>query len=366
MTDDLDHLLRGFSRHRTRRDILRYLAAAGAGMATLQPMARALAQASAQEVRSLTVLIQGGPVGDALRDIAAPLFTKGHPGTQVDLEVSSNTVTYPKMLATRDAPILAGGMFNELFTALGVHDKLWAKLDLGNMPNASKVPVGLHPDNGLTMIFQQTPFGIMYNPDRVEKPTSWTDLYKPEYKGRVSMWTTNMDAYAMAGVAAGKGLSVDAGIQAWQPHRANIGAWVTSPVAEEDLVAKGEMWLAPHWGAWAEQARVLGKHVAFAIPKEGATLWSNHACSVVNLRANSNLLIQAYLDTWFDEDIQRQWLMKSFISPVLSSITIPDSMKSNPAVVTPEQAQTLYRIPARELAAEFKRYTATITRQLRT
>ena len=366
MNDDVKHLIQQFSAYPARRDFLRRLAAVGVGAASLQPLAAALAQASDQEVRSLTILIQGGPVGDALRQIAAPLFQKAHPGTTVELEVSSNTVTYPKMLATRDAPLLAGGMFNELFTALGVKDGLWAKLGMDHMPNARQVPRELRPENGLTMVFQQTPYGIMYNPDKVEKPTSWNDLYKPEYKGRVSMWVTNMDAYAMAAVAAGKGLDVNAGIQAWQPHRANIGAWVTSPIAEEDLVATGEMWLAPHWGGWAEQARALGKNVAFTIPKEGGTLWSNHACCVVNLGTRANSLTQAYLDTWFDADIQRLWLTRSFISPVIPSVAIPAELRGNPAIVTPEEAQKLYRIPAAELASEFKRYTATITRQLRT
>ncbi|MEJ8571817.1 ABC transporter substrate-binding protein [Microbaculum marinum] len=364
MNDDVKSLLNRFSSRPSRRAILQGLAAIGASAATLDPLARALAQASDEEVKSITVLTQGGPVVDVLREFAEPMFAKEVPDTAVELEVSSNSVTYPKMIATRDDPIVAGGMFNDLFSARGIVDKLWTPLEYENMPNAEAVPEEIRADDGFTKIFQQTPYGIMYNPDKVEKPTSWNDLYKPEYKGRVSMWASNFDAYAMAGVAAGKGFSVAAGIEAWVPHKQNIGAWVTSPVAEEDLVARGEMWLAPHWGAWAEQARASGKNVAFTIPEEGGTLWSNHACCVTGMSPKKTQLTQAYLNTWFAEEIQREWLSRTFISPAVGTVEIPEELLSNPAVVTPEEAAKLYRLPAAELASDFKRYNTMITRQL--
>jgi putative spermidine/putrescine transport system substrate-binding protein len=187
MNDDVKSLLDRFSTQPSRRAILKSFAAMGVGAATLDPLARALAQATSEEVASLTFLSQGGPVVDVLREMAEPIFRSAHSGTAIELEISSNSVTYPKMIATRSSPVIAGGMFNELFTALGVHDELWTPLDVASMPNARLVAETSRPDNGHTMIFQQTPYGIMYNPDRVEKPTSWNDLYKPEYKGSGSV-----------------------------------------------------------------------------------------------------------------------------------------------------------------------------------
>ncbi len=57
------------------------------------------------------------------------------------------------------------------------------------------------------------------------------------------------------------------------------------------------MWLAPHWGAWAEQARTQGKKLAFAIPKEGAVQWSGHMVSVTGFKRPVVELTQRYLDT---------------------------------------------------------------------
>lgn len=44
----------------------------------------------------------------------------------------------------------------------------------------------------------------MYNPDRVGAPKSWTDLFDPKHKGRVSMWDAYRDAYIIAAVATGR------------------------------------------------------------------------------------------------------------------------------------------------------------------
>jgi putative spermidine/putrescine transport system substrate-binding protein len=365
MHDDTRDLLRLFSHQPSRRALLQGFAAMGVGAATLNPLARALAAASDEEVAGITLMSQGGPVVEVLRTTAAPMFNAKYPKTAVEIEVSSATVTYPKMQATKSDPVISGGMFNDTFTARGVVDGMWAKLDPVLMPNAQAVKIGLKGAEGLAIPFQQTPYGIMYNPDKVEKPRSWKDLYKPEYKGRVSMWTTNMDSFAMAGVAAGKGLNVEAGIEAWLPYKQNIGAWVTSPVAEEELVGRGEIWLAPHWGAWAEQAKAQGLRVEFAMPEEGGTMWSNHACCAINMPEAKTRLTQIYLDTWFAEETQTQWLRRTFVSPTLPSVKIPEEMLSNPAVLTNEEAAKLYRLPSIELASDFQRLSTMITRRLK-
>ena len=130
----------------------------------------------------------------------------------------------------------------------GYHLFADARTCLG-VPNAANVPKEMMTPGGFGIPFHLTPFGIMYNPERVPEPKSWTDLWDPKYKGRVSMWDAYYDAYIMAAVATGKGDDVEAGIKAWEPHRANIGAWTSSVPGEQDMVSRGEVWFAPHWGA---------------------------------------------------------------------------------------------------------------------
>jgi len=351
----------------SRRRIIKGLAALGAvGTADLATFAEALARATSDEAAQLAILIQGGPVAETINNIANPEFKRQFPNVSINLEVSANAAAYPKMLAQRNNPAIGGGMFNDLFSARGSIDKMWAPINPEFMPNARRVPRELLVPGGEGVTFQQTPFGIMYNPDKVEPPTSWTDLWNPKYEGRVSMWDAYFDAYAMAAVAVGKPPSVEGGIKAWEPHRKNIGVWSTSPISEEDLVHRGEVWLAPHWGAWCEQARLQGKRVAFVFPKEGATLWSNQLQSCVGFSPKITELVQRYLNVWLSDECQKAWLKNALISPAIGSLVIPPDLQSNPAVISAADAgKRLIRLDAKQVALKFAATRSLIERTLK-
>ena len=224
--DETDNILRAFDRDANRRSVLRGLVAMGAGGLAFGQFAEALAQATSDEVAQLTILSQPGVVPEILKDVTLPLYKKTHPKTEIAFEAASNAVAYPKMLAQRSNPVVSGAMVNDLFAQRGINDKMWDRFDPAFVPNASALPAGFTTPGGFGIPFHLSPWGIMYNPDKVEEPKSWTDLWNPKYKGRVSMWDVYYDAYIMAGVVTGKGPDIEAGIKAWAPHKENIGAWV--------------------------------------------------------------------------------------------------------------------------------------------
>lgn len=361
---DLD--IRRITRSSGRRDVLKAMLACGAAGPSLLAFAEALAAAPADSAAQITILIQGGPVGDALRAVANPMFARSYPKVGIDLNTSTNAAAFPKMLAQRKSPVIGGGMFNDLFAARGMLTSMWVPFDPQFLTNAVHVPEAVRIPGGLGVTVQQTPFGIMYNPDRVETPTSWTDLWNPKYRGRVSMYDSYFDAYAMASVATGGEPSVEAGIRAWAPHRENVGAWAAGPTSEQDMVHRGEVWLAPHWGGWAEQARLQGKNVRFALPKEGATLWSNQLQSCEGFSPVVTELVQRYLNTWLSPECQEAWLTQAMISPAIGTLRIPDALKSNPAIVLPSDVGTkLIRLDATYIANNFAQLQALIQRTLK-
>lgn len=336
--DETRYLLRSFDGHLGRRAVLRSLVAAGAGVASLTRFADRLAAAASEEVAQLTIFAWPGLVPEILKERSLAPFARAYPKVQVTLDISTNAVMYPKMLAARANPVISGGMFNDIFVQKGIADGLWVRPNDEWMPNKKAVPAALLPPGGYGVIFQFTPFGIMYNPDRVEKPKSWADLWDPRYKGRVEMWDSYFDAYIAAAVMSGKGPSVEEGIKLWAPHKQNIGAWTTSPTKAEDDVARGEMWLAPHWGSWAEQARSQGKKVAFTIPKEGAVQWGGHMVTVTGFSPKVTELTQRYLDTWNSEECQLGWVTKGFFGPANRNVRIPAEMLKLEAMMTAEDA----------------------------
>jgi putative spermidine/putrescine transport system substrate-binding protein len=338
--DDNAYLLKCFDGDPTRRQILRGLMAAGAGAATLTPFAGHLASAASEDAAQLTIFAWPGLVPDILKEKSIPPFNQAYPKVNIKLDVSTNVTMYPKMLAARNNPVISGGMFSTLFTQRGTSDGLWVKFDEANLPNWKHVPPELMHPGGFGISFGFTPFGIMYNPDRTEKPKSWADLFDPKYKGRIMMWDSYFDAYIAAAVVSGKGPNVEEGIKVWEKHKQNIGGWTTSPTVSEDHVSRGEMWIAPHWGAWSEQARSTGKNVAFTVPKEGGVVYGNYMVSVTGFPPKVTELTQRYLNTWIAEDCQVAWVQKGFFAPSNRNVKIPAELTKLEAVMTPEVAAT--------------------------
>jgi spermidine/putrescine-binding protein len=364
--DEKAYLLQCFDRDLTRRQVLRGLAAAGASLATLSSFANHLASAASEDAAQLTIFAWPGLVPDILKERSIAPFNKAHPKVNIKLDISTNAVMYPKMLAARNNPVISGGMFNDIFTQRGAADGLWVKFDDAFVPNKKQIPAELMPPGGYGIAFQFTPFGLMYNPDKTEKPKSWADLFDPKYKGRIMMWDSYFDAYIAAAVINGKGPSVEEGIKIWAKHKPNIGAWTTSPTVVEDQVSRGEIWVAPHWGAWAEQARVTGKHVAFTVPKEGAVQWGGHMVSVTGFSPKVTELTQRYLDTWIAEDCQVAWVQKGFFSPSNKNVAIPAELTKLEAVMTPEEAKTrLIRYDVKWVGENIPKLKALIDRTLK-
>ncbi len=361
-----DDIVKEYGVDPARRRVLRGLAALGAAGLSFVDFAEALAQASSAEVAQLTILSQAGLVPTILETVALPQFRETYPNVSVKFEVAANAVAYPKMLAQRANPVISGAMVNDIFAQRGIMDNMWIKFDPALVPNAANVPAAMMTPGGFGIPFHLTPFGIMYNPDKVAAPTSWTDLFNPRYKGRVSMWDAYYDAYIMAAVATGKAPDVIEGIKAWAPYKQNIGAWTSSVPGEQDMVHRGEVWMATHWGAWVEQARAQGKRVAFAIPKEGAVQWTGHMQVCAGFSPQITMLTQRYLNTWLSDQTQKAWIEKGFFSPTSKNVQIPESMRNNPAIVTADQAvKVLVRPNIEKLAAAMPQLKSLIDRTLK-
>jgi spermidine/putrescine-binding protein len=180
------------------------------------------------------------------------------------------------------------------------------------------------------------------------------------------MWDSYFDAYIAAAVMSGKGPSVEEGIKLWAPHKQNIGAWTTSPTKVEDDVARGEMWLAPHWGSWCEQAKSQGKKLAFTIPREGAVQWAGHMVAVTGFSPKVTELTLRYLDTWNSEECQIGWVTRGFFGPANRKVKLPADLARLEAVMTAEEAaKRLIRYDVKAVGEKIPKLKAMIDQTLK-
>ncbi len=129
-------------------------------------------------------------------------------------------------------------------------------------------------DTGPAPFFQVV--GLTYNPDRVKTPpTSWADLWKPEYKGRVGITNLNSTLgtgflVEIARMNGGSETNVDAGFKAIKDLKPNIAAVAANPGQLATLYQQGQVEIGPGNFNAIQILKARGVPVEFAMPKEGA------------------------------------------------------------------------------------------------
>lgn len=312
----------------------RRLLAAGGAAATLAASGR---KAHAQ-ARTITVGVFAGVVGNTVNDKAVPDFTAANPGTTVRVTTRAAAEAYPRMLVSRSSPIENGGMWNDTFAALGAKADLFMQPDAANIPSLAKVPRPLMPKHPFGIPVAVQPYGIAYNPDLVEKPKSWLDLFNPKYVGKVCMHENFWDQYVMLAKILGKDeYNFSVAIDEWAKHKQNIGVWTNSFTRLEELVDKGEMWLGPQWGGFTEGARKRGLKIAFAWPEEGCTQQTIQACVTKGGPADLSQATQRFFEYWLQPNFQTGLLTQLGLSPTNPDVPIPPEYAALEGVIDPKK-----------------------------
>ena len=119
---------------------------------------------------------------------------------------------------------------------------------------------------------------LMYNPEFAEAPTSWRDIMKPEYKGRVALTNDVISVIIPFTMTAGETKTptrinqdqLDATIAMLIDIKKNYARTIASGYGElADLFASGEVIMAQSWEPVAAWAGDKGVTLKWNVPKEG-------------------------------------------------------------------------------------------------
>jgi putative spermidine/putrescine transport system substrate-binding protein len=137
---------------------------------------------------------------------------------QIEFVASPTTATLARLRAEKGAP-----SFDFLATGEGVSvtmriEGLVDKMDANNIPNLANVPPAFRNDQGYPPQGAAIANVIYYNSDYVKNPpTSWADLWRPEFKGKVSFPdianTTGLHLLLMAAKIAQGDTTINSGEQ---------------------------------------------------------------------------------------------------------------------------------------------------------
>jgi putative spermidine/putrescine transport system substrate-binding protein len=118
--------------------------------------------------------------------------------------------------------------------------------------------------------------GLTYNPETVKTPpTSWADLWKPEFKGRVGITNLNSTLgtgwlVEVARMHGGSERDVEPGFRQLAALKPNLAAVAANPGALATLFQQGQVDISPGNFNAIQILRAQGVPVEFVAPKEGA------------------------------------------------------------------------------------------------
>jgi putative spermidine/putrescine transport system substrate-binding protein len=270
----------------SRRELLRRASSLGllaVGAGTLSALSSACAPniiggGSSDEVNLTHFIWVGGGQGIVPREVV-PAYEQARPNVHIELYEGTNAVTYPKMVAAKEAdpnkPLINFGFYNVDATVKGTKDDMWVSLDESKIPNMKGIFPGFRRPENKGIGWGMSAIGLIYNTSMVKQPpTSWLDLLDPAYKGKVVGFDYGFNllllpiAYAMGGSAKNDEDAWKAIAKAAQDKQ-----FLAFGGANEDVknpIVRGDAWIAP-W--FSSQQRVWEKEegapVGYVVPKEG-------------------------------------------------------------------------------------------------
>ncbi len=180
-----------------------------------------------------------------------------------------------------------------------------------------------------------------FNTQKVtQRPTSWNDLGRPEYRGHVAIGRPpGANAYALLTILARMNGGSESNLQpgfeklkSWRPFKAFISFFP----ATEPQIAAGDIWIFPEIAGLLQDFKERGGPVDFVVPQEGGVLAMNVA--VIPRGVKNLALAERLVGALIGESVQRAYAARLFYGPVNNALEL------SPGLVTKILPQPTTRV----------------------
>lgn len=252
----------------TRRSVL--LSGASITLAMSAPP-----MAGAQSKRLVSTIF-GGKFEEIYRRAVIEPFTKKH-GVEVVLKYGNSSQWLTSAVINKNDPEIDVLWLAYPESVKAVLEGLCIELSPNDIPNLKDVaPVWYDGYQKQGVGFDYAAFGIAYRTDMVkDPPTSWNDLWRPEFKGKLSLPDiTASGGYETLVLAAtlngGSAQNIEPGFAALKRLRPNVRKFYKSNPEATQMLQRGEVAACAWFNGRAWDLADGGTPVAWVAPKEGA------------------------------------------------------------------------------------------------
>src|SRR3989441_10621589 len=310
------------------------LVASGLGLSALRA-------ASAPEI---VMSSYGGQLDEPFRWFLADPFEQ-RTGARVTLVPSLSLEVIAKIKASPTSPPFDVILLDEGPHLQAAADGIVQRLDERTVPNIAQVyPAYRKVTHGFGVPQAYSVVGLAYNTKRVKTPpTSWRDLFNPEFKGQVG--TVNLNSslgvaflVMLAKLYGGSEADIEPGFAACKTLMSNVSAVAPRPGALAALFERDEVAIAPLWNNTILTLREKGLAVDWVVPKEGAVV----VMSVMNMVTNTKQpdLAARFINGAISSEYQlKAAVTPYFFGPTNSRVNLPAAMRQYLPIRPEEVAQ---------------------------
>lgn len=192
--------------------------------------------------------------------------------------------------------------------------QLLEKLDKSKLPNTTSLLPSLQkpefdPEGQYSVVYTWGMTGIVYNKKYVKTPpTSWQDLWNPEYKGRVILLNDSREVFGMALKKHGYSnnstdtAQLSAAYTDLKTLAPNVLAYDTDTIKQKFIAE--EAWLGTMWSGDAYFSQKENPDLAFVIPKEGTVIWAD--TFAIPKGAKHKALAEKFINYMYDPKVSAE------------------------------------------------------------
>lgn len=294
---------------------------------------------------TLVITSYGGFWEEFLRKEIVPGFER-ETGAKVELSVGLSRDWIAKIRAAgRSAPPFDVVIANTTWVSAARKEGLLAKLTVDKVPNLADVWPELRNKDDIGVITLVGPLGIGYRTDLVATPPKrWKDLWNPEYKGKLGIYSIANSATPMflmltAKLFSGDEKNMDVAFQKVKE---------LFPVRQTDfsgdmeiLLTRGEIHLGIIDAPAVSRLKRQGIPLAWVPPIEGLFMFEQDT-NVTEFSSNKELAFR-FVNYWLSVPVQEKFARTLFWTPANRKMKITGELTQQIPVHTQVQIKSIIK-----------------------
>ena len=287
--------------------------------------------AQSQEKSQLVIATWGGASEKGLREIVKP-FEQEH-NVEVVFDIGNNSDRLNKLRANKGNPVVDIALMTDCFSVMANEEGIFDTINPENVSNLEKLYDFALDKDGFGPAYSVVRYGMVYDSEVVkETPTSWEDLWNPDYK--VSIPDITSTAGPMLLVTAselngGDDHNIDPGFEKMAKLKDNIVNFYLSPTDVITMFERKEIAMSPFMDIFVPTMQESGLPIKWADVKEGSFAGFN----TVNIAkgTKNKELAEKFVNFMLDENTQQQIAEILFEAPVNKDTVVDESIAQHMA-----------------------------------